>query len=127
MGSEGGILLFPRLQERRKYFGNQLSGGEQQMLAVGRALMLNPKLLLLDEPLEGLAPVIVDELCDAIEGMIKKEGQSLILVEQHVEQALRLTHRAIVLERGRVVHAADSADLLDNLSVLEKWVGVRIQ
>jgi branched-chain amino acid transport system ATP-binding protein len=118
--------LFPRLQERRRNMGNQLSGGEQQMLAIGRALMLNPKLLLLDEPLEGLAPVIVDELCLAIERMIRDEGQSLILVEQHVEQALRLTHRAVVLERGRVVHNAACTDLLDNLSVLEKWVGVRV-
>lgn len=118
--------LFPRLQERRKNLGNQLSGGEQQMLAIGRALMLNPKLLLLDEPLEGLAPVIVDELCYSIESMTRNEGQSLILVEQHVEQALRLTHRAIVLERGRVVHNAACPDLLGNLSVLEKWVGVRV-
>jgi len=119
--------LFPRLKERRKNLGNQLSGGEQQMLAIGRALMLNPKLLLLDEPLEGLAPVIADELCLCIERMIRDEGQSLILVEQHVEQALRLTHRAVVLERGRVVHNAPCADLLGDLSVLEKWVGVRVQ
>jgi branched-chain amino acid transport system ATP-binding protein len=119
--------LFPRLQERRRNFGNELSGGEQQMLAIGRALMLNPKLLLLDEPLEGLAPVIVDELCAAIERMVRDEGQSMILVEQHVEQALGLTHRGIVLERGRVVHAADSAELLGDMSVLEKWVGVRMQ
>jgi len=119
--------LFPRLQERRKYFGNQLSGGEQQMLAIGRALMLNPLLLLLDEPWEGLAPVIVEELCAAIDNMVHNEGQALILVEQHVEQALRLTHRAIVLDRGRVVHTANSADLLENLGVLDKWVGVRLQ
>ena len=119
--------LFPRLRERRKNFGNQLSGGEQQMLAIGRALMLNPKLLLLDEPLEGLAPVIVDELCAAIDRMVRDQGQSMILVEQHVEQALHLTHRGIVLERGRVVHAADSAQLLADLGVLEKWVGVRSQ
>lgn len=120
------FALFPRLQERRRNLGNQLSGGEQQMLAIGRALMLNPKLLLLDEPLEGLAPVIVDELCLSIERMIRDEGQSLILVEQHVEQALRLTQRAIVLERGRVVHNAECSDLLADISVLEKWVGIRI-
>jgi len=119
--------LFPRLRERRKNFGNQLSGGEQQMLAIGRALMLNPILLMLEEPLEGLAPVIVDELCTAIERMVRQEGQAMILVEQHVEQALSLTHRGIVLERGRVVHAAPSAELLADLAVLEKWVGVRIQ
>ena len=118
--------LFPRLQARRKYFGNQLSGGEQQMLAIGRALMLNPKLLLLDEPLEGLAPVIVDELCEAIDDMVKNQGQSLILVEQRVEQALSLTHRAVVLDRGHVVHTGDSAELLKDISVLEKWVGVRL-
>ncbi|RZI41096.1 ABC transporter ATP-binding protein [Herbaspirillum sp. HC18] len=119
--------LFPRLKERRSNFGNELSGGEQQMLAIGRALMLNPKLLLLDEPLEGLAPVIVDELCAAMERMVRNEGQSMILVEQHVEQALSLTHRGIVLERGRVVHAADSAELLADLGALEKWVGVRMR
>ncbi|HJW57302.1 MAG TPA: ABC transporter ATP-binding protein [Burkholderiaceae bacterium] len=119
--------LFPRLRERRKNFGNELSGGEQQMLAIGRALMLNPKLLLLDEPLEGLAPVIVDELSDAIERMVRNEGQSMILVEQHAEQALHLTHRGIVLERGRVVHAADSADLLADPGILEQWMGVRMQ
>jgi branched-chain amino acid transport system ATP-binding protein len=118
--------LFPRLQARRKYFGNQLSGGEQQMLAIGRALMLNPKLLLLDEPLEGLAPVIVDELCEAIDDMVKNQGQSLILVEQRVEQALSLTHRAVVLDRGHVVHTGQSPELLKDISVLEKWVGVRL-
>src|ERR1035437_3490615 len=119
--------LFPRLQERRKNFGNELSGGEQQLLAIGRALMLHPKLLLLDEPLQGLAPVLVEELCAAIERMVRHEGQSIILVEQHVEQALLLTHRGIVLERGRVVHEAASTDLLADLGVLEKWVGVRMQ
>lgn len=118
--------LFPRLAERRKNFGNQLSGGEQQMLAMGRALMLNPKLLLLDEPLEGLAPVIVDELCAAIAAMVASEGQGLILVEQHVQQALSLTHRAIVLERGQIVHAGASAGLLDDPHALDRWIGVRV-
>jgi len=118
--------LFPRLKERRRNFGNELSGGEQQMLAMGRALMLNPKLLLLDEPLEGLAPVIVDELCAAIGGMVRDEGQALILVEQHVAQALSLTHRAIVLERGRIVHEGASDVLRADPQALDRWIGVRL-
>ena len=117
--------LFPRLAERRKNFGNELSGGEQQMLAMGRALMLNPRLLLLDEPLEGLAPVIVDELCAAIDAMVAREGQALILVEQHVDQALALTHRAIVLERGRIVHEGVSAELRADRQGIDRWIGVR--
>ncbi len=118
--------LFPRLKERRRNFGNELSGGEQQMLAMGRALMLNPKLLLLDEPLEGLAPVIANELCDAIRTMVASAGQALILVEQHVDQALSLTHRAIVLERGRIVHEGASAALRSDPRALERWIGVRV-
>src|SRR5438067_805004 len=91
--------LFPRLRERRGHGGRQLSGGEQQMLAIARALLLNPRLLLLDEPLEGLAPVIVDELSDALARMAR-DGQALVLVEQHLRQALALTQRCVVLERG---------------------------
>jgi len=119
--------LFPRLRERRRNWGNALSGGEQQMLAIGRALMLNPRLLLLDEPLEGLAPVIVDELCSAIRRMVAQDGQSLILVEQHLEQALELTQRCVVLERGRVVHFADSRQQCEDLQYLDRWIGVRLR
>ncbi len=118
--------LFPRLAERRRNFGNELSGGEQQMLAIGRALMLNASLLLLDEPLEGLAPVIVEELCAAIEAMVRSGGQALVLVEQHVDQALSLTHRAIVLERGRIVHEDASDALRADAGTLDRWIGVRM-
>jgi branched-chain amino acid transport system ATP-binding protein len=119
--------LFPRLYERRRNWGNELSGGEQQMLAIARALMLNPRLLLLDEPLEGLAPVIVEELCAALDHMVRDEGQSLLLVEQQVAQALALTHRCVVLERGRVVHSAPSAEQLTDPAALDHWVGVRLR
>ena len=100
--------LFPRLYERRASAGNQLSGGEQQMLAIARALMTNPALLLLDEPLEGLAPIIVEEMAAAIRRMTADEGTAVILVEQHAEIALTLTERAVVLERGSIVHRARS-------------------
>jgi branched-chain amino acid transport system ATP-binding protein len=117
--------LFPRLAERRRNLGGQLSGGEQQMLAIGRALMLNPKLLLLDEPFEGLAPNLVAELESAI-GLMLAEGLAAVLVEQHVEAALRLSETAIVLEHGRVVHVGASAALRDDRALLERLVTLRV-
>jgi len=118
--------LFPRLAERRRNFGNQLSGGEQQMLAIARALMTNPDLLLLDEPLEGLAPIVVEELADAIRRMTKEGANAFIVVEQHADIALSLTEAVLVLERGRVVHSGPSAALLADHAALDRLVGLRL-
>jgi branched-chain amino acid transport system ATP-binding protein len=104
--------MFPRLEERRANMGNQLSGGEQQMLAIGRALMLNPRVLLLDEPLEGLAPIIVQDLMRILSDIIRDEGLSVILVEQNARKALSITHNAVVLERGSIIHSSTAAELL---------------
>jgi branched-chain amino acid transport system ATP-binding protein len=118
--------LFPRIAERRHNKGTQLSGGEQQMLAIARALMTNPALLLLDEPLEGLAPIIVEELSAAIARMMKEQGTALILVEQHAEIALSLTEHAVVFERGAIVHRAQSRDLLADAATLDRFIGLRV-
>ena len=116
--------MFPRLAERKSNMGNQLSGGEQQMLAVARALVLNPKLLLLDEPLEGLAPIIVEELLRSIARVVRDEGMSAIIVEQNPRMILPITHQAVVLDRGTVVHRGDSAALLADPSQLDRWLAV---
>ena len=116
--------IFPRLRERRSNMGNQLSGGEQQMLAIGRALMVNPSLLLLDEPMEGLAPIIVQELTRVIRRLVSESGMSVIVVEQHARLALSLTQRAIVLDRGCIVHESDSASLIQDKETLHRLVAV---
>ncbi len=118
--------LFPRLAERRRNLGNQLSGGEQQMLAIARALMTNPALLLLDEPLEGLAPIVVEELAGAIRRMTSEGSNAFILVEQHADIALSLTQNALVLERGRIVHSGASAPLLADHAALDRLIGLRL-
>ena len=118
--------LFPRLAERDRNMGNQFSGGEQQMLAIARALMTNPSLMLLDEPFEGLAPVIVDELAAAMKMMLADRTIAIILVEQHTDIALELTADAIVLERGAVAHRAPSTALQKDIATLERLVGLRV-
>jgi len=121
---EGVYAMFPRLAERKTNLGTQLSGGEQQMLAVGRALVLNPKLLLLDEPLEGLAPIIVEELLRAIRRITREEGLSAIIVEQHPQAILAISDSAVVLDRGMVVHTGTAQALRDQPERLDQLLGV---
>ena len=116
--------MFPRLAERKGNLGTQLSGGEQQMLAVGRALVLNPTLLLLDEPLEGLAPLIVQELLQAIRRITRDEGLSAIIVEQHPKAILAISDHAAILDHGTVVHSGRAQRLLETPELLDQQLGV---
>ena len=121
---DGVYTMFPRLAERKSNLGTQLSGGEQQMLAVGRALVVNPKLLLLDEPLEGLAPIIVEELLRAIRRITREEGLSAIIVEQHPQAILAISDSAVVMDRGTVVHSGEARALSEQPELLERLLGV---
>lgn len=117
--------LFPSLKKRRANFGDQLSGGEQQMLAIGRALVTNPRLLLLDEPLEGLAPVVAQDVARCISEITQGENMAVILIEQHAGFALRLARHAIILERGRAVRCGTSVAVAEDRDALEQFVGIR--
>jgi branched-chain amino acid transport system ATP-binding protein len=121
---DSAYAMFPRLAERKTNLGTQLSGGEQQMLAVARALVLNPRLLLLDEPLEGLAPIIVEELLRAIRRITREEGLAAIIVEQHPQAILAISDSAVVLDRGSVVHAGPALQLREQPQLLEQLLGV---
>jgi branched-chain amino acid transport system ATP-binding protein len=121
---EGVYAMFPRLAERKGNLGTQLSGGEQQMLAVARALVINPRLLLLDEPLEGLAPIIVEELLRAIRRITREDGLSAIIVEQHPQAILGISDQVVVLDRGTVVHAGTARELRDDPALLDRLLGV---
>jgi branched-chain amino acid transport system ATP-binding protein len=116
--------LFPRLAERHRHHGDQLSGGEQQMLALGRALMTNPRVLLLDEPVEGLAPIVVEEMLAAIDRMRATGGMGIVLVEQKYELALAHSERCIVIDHGAVVHTGPSAALLADPALIERHLGL---
>jgi branched-chain amino acid transport system ATP-binding protein len=116
--------LFPRLAERRRQTAGTLSGGEQQMLAIGRCLMGEPRLILLDEPSLGLAPVVVEEMFRVIERLNREAGLTIVLVEQNVAQSLALAHRGYVLETGRIVLAGSGAELLANDGVRQAYVGI---
>ena len=116
--------FFPSLARRRRIRGDQLSGGEQQMLALGRALMGNPSYLLMDEPLEGLAPVIVDQLLAGLQRLKQEEHLTMLLVEQHAHLALEFAETAVVLDRGAIVHEGDSAQLLADRERLDRWLAV---
>jgi branched-chain amino acid transport system ATP-binding protein len=121
---DGVYAMFPRLAERKSNLGTQLSGGEQQMLAMGRALVVNPRLLLLDEPLEGLAPIVVEELLRAIRRITREEGLSAIIVEQHPQAILAISDRAVVLDRGTVVHSGTAEALRNAPELLDQLLGV---
>ena len=121
---ERAYEMFPRLAERKGNLGTQLSGGEQQMLAMARALVLNPSLLLLDEPLEGLAPIIVDELLRAIQRVTRDEGMSAIIVEQHPQAILAISQQTVVLDHGTVVHQGPADALAKDAALLDRLLGV---